>query len=76
MTREEFRNAFGAAIGAEGAELADDRRLETLPAWDSLAQLSVIALIMEQFDDQPDLAQLAKCESVGDVLGLVSHRLS
>jgi len=76
MTREEFRAALGSAIGAEAAELPDDRLLETLPAWDSLAQLSVIALIMEQFDDQPDLKQLAKCETVADVIALVAHRIS
>lgn len=76
MTREEFRRSLAEALGTEPQELPDDRRLESLPAWDSLSQLGVIALIIDAFDVQPNLPQLADCQTVSDVISLVADRLS
>lgn len=75
MTREEFRVALADVLGVSPAELGDAQELTALPAWDSLTQLSVIALFMDQFDEQPDLQQLAGSRTVADLFALAAHRL-
>jgi acyl carrier protein len=74
MTREAFRAGLAEIVGADPSELPDELQLSAVLAWDSLAQLSLIALIMEQFDERPDLNKLAACATVRDVLALVEHR--
>jgi acyl carrier protein len=41
-------------------------------AWDSLAIVSTIALIDEQFDVMVDGQALASCETVGDIQKLIT----
>lgn len=67
--------ALADTLGVSPAELEDSQELTELPAWDSLMQLSVIALFMDQFDQQPDLQQLADSRTVADLLALAGSRL-
>ena len=76
MTRHDFVEALAAVFDVASAELAPDRVLGTFGPWDSLVQLSVIALIMETFDEQPDLQRLSECQTVDELVAIVGHRLT
>lgn len=61
---------------AEIFEIEPNEVSESLPlasvAWDSLAIVSTIALIDEQFDVMVDGQALANCETVGDIQKLIT----
>jgi acyl carrier protein len=61
---------------AEIFEIETHEVSESLPlasvAWDSLAIVSTIALIDEQFDVMVDGQALASCETVGDIQKLIT----
>ena len=61
---------------AEIFEIEPNEVSESLPltsvAWDSLAIVSTIALIDEQFDVMVDGQALASCETVGDIQKLIT----
>ena len=47
---EKYNNAFVQVFGAKVDELNDDYGKETVEAWDSVHQLSLIAELEEAFD--------------------------
>ena len=47
---EKYNNAFVQVFGAKTEELNDDYGKETVEAWDSVHQLSLIAELEEAFD--------------------------
>ena len=47
---EKYNNAFVQVFGAKVEELNDDYGKETVEAWDSVHQLSLIAELEEAFD--------------------------
>lgn len=49
----------------------NDLKLDPDDNWDSIALLSVIASIDEEFDIQLDGDKLARCRSVADILKLL-----
>lgn len=64
------------AIIAEALEIDEsmaknDLKLDPEDNWDSIALLSVIASIDEEFDIQLDGDQLAACKSVSEILQLL-----
>jgi acyl carrier protein len=54
-------------------QVTPDLRLEDT-SWDSLAVVSTIALIDEQFDEAVSADALTSCQTVGDIEQLISAR--
>jgi acyl carrier protein len=50
--------------------------LDSFENWNSLAVISVMALVDEQFGVTLQPRQMAECETVADLIGLVRDRIS
>ncbi|MDC1443530.1 acyl carrier protein [Gammaproteobacteria bacterium] len=59
------------ALEIDQDEASNDLMLDPEDNWDSIAMLSVIASIDEEFDIQLDGDELAACTSVSQILNLL-----
>ena len=65
---EDFIEKFAEAIELEDASsLSADTEFRTLDEWNSLAYLSVIALLDEEFDVQIEMADFKKLKTVQEL---------
>lgn len=60
----------------EPGSLQASDRLHDLQAWDSMAALSLIALVDERYGVTLDANRLAQCETVADVLRMNEPKAS
>jgi len=59
------------ALEIDKSVAENDLKLDPEDNWDSIALLSVIASIDEEFDIQLDGDKLAECRSISDILKLL-----
>tara|TARA_B100000212_G_C27328901_1_gene513651 strand:+ start:994 stop:1218 length:225 start_codon:yes stop_codon:yes gene_type:complete len=59
------------ALEIDKSVAENDLKLDPEDNWDSIALLSVIASIDEEFDIQLDGDKLAECRSISDILKLI-----
>lgn len=60
MNAQDFIEKFAEAIEVEAAELSTETEFRTLDQWDSMAYLSVIAMIDEEYDMQIEQLEFKK----------------
>ena len=65
---QKLLSIFQEALEIEGRELQLEDSFRDFDEWDSLAQLSLIALLDENFEVQIEEKELAKLNSIGDFL--------
>jgi acyl carrier protein len=75
MDNEEFLNDLAEALETDKESLTPDTELESL-AWDSLTQVSTIALIDQYFDTTVSAKHLESCQTVGDIFDLINSKKS
>jgi acyl carrier protein len=68
-----FYEELAEILEIEPDQVTSDLRLEDT-SWDSLAVVSTIALIDEQFDESVSADALTSCETVGDIDRLIAAR--
>jgi acyl carrier protein len=61
-------------LDCDGVALHDQLRVEDLPGWDSLAQVSVLAAAEIRFGVEIRLAEAARLALVGDLVDLILHK--
>ncbi|MEA0554065.1 acyl carrier protein [Lysinibacillus irui] len=71
MTNEEkLRVIFAEALGIDTSQVTDDLTYNTIPEWDSIAHMALIAEIDDQFDtmldtdDVLDMSTFAKAKEI------------
>lgn len=74
MTIETFTSNFAEALETNPAELSADTAFKDLTNWDSLAALSVIAMIDEHYGVSVGGADLERSRSLQDLWELVAQR--
>ena len=68
MTINEFIEKFAEAVEIEDAStLRANTEFRTLSEWSSLAYLSVIALLDEEFDVQIEMADFKKLNTIQEI---------
>ena len=67
MNVQEFIEKFAEAIDAETSELTVETEFRTLDEWDSVAYLSVIAMMDEEYDIQIEMSQFKQLKTLGAV---------
>ena len=72
MTKEEFVQEFAALL--ENEEIKEDTRFHELDEWDSLAALSTISTIDDEFGVTISFKDLRGLETVGDLYDMVISR--
>jgi len=77
MTVDEFVSAFESAIeGVEPNSLAADFKFRTLEQWDSLAALSVLAMIDAECSVQVSGDEMKKCNTIAELFAVVGKKQS
>jgi acyl carrier protein len=74
MSFDTFIGHFAEALEMDAAELSADTVFKDLANWDSLAALSVIAMIDEHYGVSVGGADLEKARSLQDLSDLVAQR--
>lgn len=68
--QQQFINAFKEALEIEG-EVALTDTFRDYDEWDSLARLSLIAMLDDEFDVQIEDSEFEQLETVGDLIEAV-----
>jgi acyl carrier protein len=74
-TAEEFvRNFENAIEGIEPGSLTPDTEFATIEQWDSLAALSVLAMVDAEYDTEISGNELRKCRTLQDLFGVIQSK--
>lgn len=76
MERAAFLRSLDEMLELEPGTLTGAETLADLDMWDSLAIISFIALVDEQYGIVVEGERLAQARTVEDLLGLVSERVA
>jgi acyl carrier protein len=76
MNTNQFLDEFADVALAPREQVSLDTPLESLEMWDSMAQVSAIAMIDEKLGAQLPTGSLGACKTVGDIIKLVKDRLT
>ena len=68
MTQQEFIAELEEILSLEEGELSPDTNLKEIEDWDSLAIISVIALIDKRIGKKIDVQSIKECISVSDLI--------
>jgi acyl carrier protein len=71
---KEFLEKLKDALEVENRELNFTDKFREYPEWDSLAFLSVIAMIDEEYDVIIEGKDFKKLETVGDIFNAIKER--
>ena len=67
MNVQEFIEKFAEAIDVESSNLTVETEFRTLDEWDSVAYLSVIAMMDEEYDIQIEMSQFKQLKTLGAI---------
>jgi acyl carrier protein len=76
VKKAEFLPQLAHTIEADADTMSESTVLNELPNWDSMRLLEVIALVDEQLGVNLNANQLAKCETVGQILDILGDKLT
>jgi len=71
ISKQEFVVKLAEALNEDVTDLTQGTVLTDLEGWDSVGQLSAIALIDECYDRRVNVDELRKCVSVADLLAML-----
>lgn len=72
MTEQEKIELVADALDMEASELSMDMKLQDLAEYDSMAKLSIIVLMDEEFEKKLTGEEMAKFETVADIISFAS----
>ena len=72
--KEQFLKNLKDVFEIEDRELAMDDKFREYPEWDSLAYLSVIAMLDEEYDCQIEESEFKKLITVSDLFNVISKK--
>ena len=67
MNVQEFIEKFAEAIDIEASELTADTEFRNLDEWDSIAYISVIAMMDEEYGIQIEMPQFKQLKTLGAI---------
>ena len=71
---ENFIKLFCDTLEIEDAQVTSETIFRDLEQWDSLAYLSVIAMIDEEFDIQIEGAEFKELKTIGDLINEIEKK--
>lgn len=75
MSMQDFIEKFAEAIEMESVDsLKENTRFRDLDEWSSLAVLSVIAMLDEEYDIQIENTDFKKLETIGDIAQFIENQ--
>lgn len=73
MNVQDFIEKFAEAIEIEASGLTSDTEFRTLDEWDSLAYISIIAMLDEEYDTQIEMAQFKQLKTLGAIAEYIEN---
>lgn len=73
MSDKEKRIKIAEILEVEENEISEDDLLRDYDTWDSVAVLSVIALMDEYFDKLPHASEVAECKTIKDLIEFMNE---
>lgn len=74
MNTEDFISNFAEALEIEDASnLSENTEFRNLEEWDSLAYLSIIAMLDEEYEVQIENAEFKKMNTIGDIIAYIKN---
>ncbi|MEJ9281702.1 acyl carrier protein [Ureibacillus thermosphaericus] len=76
MNEEKLRKIFAEALGIDESQVTDDLTYNSIPEWDSVAHMALVAEIDDQFDtmldtdDVLDMSSFAKAKEILEKYGV------
>lgn len=71
MDTQNFIDLFAEALDIEASDLSIDTEFRTLPVWDSMVYLSVIAMLDDEYDIQIENAEFKTLKTIGDIINYI-----
>lgn len=71
METNKFIELFAEALDIEASDLRIDTEFRTLPVWDSMVYLSVIAMLDDEYDIQIENAEFKTLKTIGDIINYI-----
>ena len=69
---QEFKEELANVLVISTTELEEQKNLDALSTWDSLAVVSTIAMLCQYFDAEVSGIDVEKCETFNDLLKLAA----
>jgi acyl carrier protein len=73
ITMEDFLKNMADALNQSGAEFTPEQKLQDLPNWDSLAILTTLSMIDQEYGVMMSGAELQACNSLSDLYAKVEE---
>ncbi len=73
--KEQFIKNFKEVVEVESVELTMETKFRELEEWDSLAGLSVIAMIDEEYDVVLEGSEFKNQETIGDLISAIQTKI-
>jgi len=70
--KEKLINSFVSALGVDQSNIIDSLEYNTIPQWDSVAHMALIAALEEEFDIMMDTDDIIDMSSVVKAKEIVS----
>ena len=72
MAREKLVSLIEDTLELESGSLKAETKLEDVEAWDSIAVISLIAIVDEHYGKTVSAVDISKFRTVGDILNFVA----
>ena len=76
MTKSEFITKLGAELGVPEGQIGEQTPLASIPAWDSMGKLAVLAMIDTELKVDLPAGAVDHCQKVSHLVDLVRERLA
>jgi len=76
MTKAEFLDVIADIVEAESGDLDGSETLKTLDGWDSLARLSLIAVIDKRLKTTLSANSVNECATINDIAALLGDNIT
>ncbi len=73
---EEFAGEFASIVEEEAGALTPERELLSIPLWDSLTIVTVMALASDKYDRILEPDRIAAATTIGDLFALITESKS
>ena len=73
MDTQKFIDLFAEALDIDASTLTTDTEFRTLPEWDSMAYLSIIAMLDEEYEIQIENEEFKTLKTLNDIINYIEE---
>ncbi|HJP18046.1 MAG TPA: acyl carrier protein [Nitrospinota bacterium] len=73
---EKIKNIFVSVLDVQKEKIMEETSMDDIPEWDSLAHVSLVSAIEEEFDINMSMDEITSMLSVKNAIEIVSDQLN